>query len=65
MNLNLCRTVAISSKMANGDQPISRGNDNFFCDPSGIVSNYSHGTTVVGVLGFTYSKPIWIIMGEL
>ena len=34
-----------------------------FCSSSWFISNYSHGSTVVRVLGVTNSKSIWITMG--
>ena len=30
-----------------------------------IVPNHSHGSSMVGLLGITYPKPIWISMGKL
>jgi hypothetical protein len=37
----------------------------FFCYSSGFISNYTHGSSMVGVLGFAYTESIWFFVGEL
>ena len=64
-NPDFSSIVAVPSKMENGHQPFSGGNDNIFGNSGRFVPHYTHGSSLVGVLGIADSQPIWFALGEL
>src|SRR5690606_7282283 len=64
-NVDLSCTFVIPSEMENGSKPFCRSDDHIFGCSSGVISNYSHGSSLVGLFGSPNSKPVRFIMGEL
>src|SRR5690554_4560889 len=55
-------TSSLPSKMENGSKPIC-GSHDYLCGSAGwIVPDYPHGTSMVGILGTSPSKPVRIPM---
>src|SRR5690606_951630 len=60
---DLSCTFIIPSKMENGSKPFCGSYDDFLGCTSWIVSTYTHGTSMVSILGTPNTKPIRFIVG--